>query len=293
MTLAAKELHLTQSGVSQHIKSLEDMIGVKLFDRIQQKLVPSSYGSILFQGCSRGLNEIEKVLWSVQEMSQGKKGKLSGTIRIGLPIEFGNNIVLPLLAEYTKKYPNVNFKIKLGFASAMNELILGGGLDFALVDQYQMDPRMSIEKVCDEVLDLCISEDLLSQKGPMKNTKRYFESLDYVEYQDDAPLLRMWFHHHLGTRHLSLNIRAVVMDVQAISRFILHEGGAGILPGHLVSQLQQLGKKIYRFQGKGESLMNTISIAHLQGRSHSPATLSVLRYLKGALTTSKEERPLG
>jgi len=35
MTHAARELHLTQSGVSQHIKALEDVLTLKLFDRIK------------------------------------------------------------------------------------------------------------------------------------------------------------------------------------------------------------------------------------------------------------------
>ncbi|MCC6137911.1 MAG: LysR family transcriptional regulator, partial [Bdellovibrionaceae bacterium] len=37
MTQAANELHLTQSGISQHIKSLEDTLDLQLFDRIKQK----------------------------------------------------------------------------------------------------------------------------------------------------------------------------------------------------------------------------------------------------------------
>ncbi len=41
MTKAAEELHLTQSGVSQHMKSLEEAVGVKLFDRVRQSLIPS------------------------------------------------------------------------------------------------------------------------------------------------------------------------------------------------------------------------------------------------------------
>lgn len=41
MTIAAEELHLTQSGVSQHIRSLEESLDIRLFDRIKHKLVPT------------------------------------------------------------------------------------------------------------------------------------------------------------------------------------------------------------------------------------------------------------
>ena len=41
MTKAAQVLFLTQSGVSQHIKSLEESLEFALFDRLQKKLVPT------------------------------------------------------------------------------------------------------------------------------------------------------------------------------------------------------------------------------------------------------------
>lgn len=282
MTNAAQELHLTQSGVSQHIKSLEEMLGVRLFDRIQQKLVPTSEGNLLYKGCSQGLTYIERALSSIK----GGKEELAGTVSIGMPIEFGNNVVLPLLAELSKTYQRIQFRLQLDFASAMNDLLLKGELDFAFVDEFQMDRRITIDRVYDEILELCATEEFLKTRGTIKNTRSYFESLEYVEYQEDSPLLKMWFKHHLGhlgARHFDINVRTTVMDVQAVARLILADVGAGILPSHLVSKLDQEGQKLFSFKGCGKPLKNTISVAYLAERTHSPTTTTVLDLLKKAL----------
>ena len=52
-SLAAQELHMTQSSVSQHIQALEIYFGAKLFDRRDPKLQPKSdfmLGQDLMQG---------------------------------------------------------------------------------------------------------------------------------------------------------------------------------------------------------------------------------------------------
>src|SRR4051812_5232545 len=91
MTTASRELHLTQSGVSQHIKTFEDGLGVKLFDRIKQRLIPTSAAALLFKRCAEGLYGIEQALTEIK----GGEKQLSGTVNIGMPIEFGNNIMMP------------------------------------------------------------------------------------------------------------------------------------------------------------------------------------------------------
>ena len=62
MTKAADELHLTQSGISQHMKALEDNLGVKLFDRVRQRLVPTKAGATLYEHCHQGLHNIESAV---------------------------------------------------------------------------------------------------------------------------------------------------------------------------------------------------------------------------------------
>lgn len=279
MTVAAQQLHLTQSGVSQHIKSLEDMLDIKLFDRISQKLVPTSQARVLYENSIRGLKQIENALVSIK----GGQNQLMDTVSIGMPVEFGHNVVLPILAQFCKKHPLVKLNVTFDFASGINTRLLDGSIDFALIDDFRMDRRTHIEKVYDEILELCISEELMEQKGAYKNHKKYFETLTYVDYQENAPILRMWFRHHLKTGHLDLDVRAVVMDVQAVSGLILAGTGAGVIPEHLLTKLRKEGHKLHRFKGSGKPLQNAISLAYLENRTQSPTVVAALDFLRQSL----------
>lgn len=287
MTEAAKELHLTQSGVSQHMKTLEDVLEVKLFDRVKQRLIPTSSGHLLFKRCTEALYGIEDVLSQLR----GGKQSLSGSVSIGMPMEFGNNLVLPLLSKFGTEHPRVRFVLRYGFATEMNDGIMKGDLDFAFVDAFNLDTRITTEKVYDEVLHLCCTPSMVEKiakpqpRNPAENRK-YFESLEYVDYQPGEPVLRLWFQHHLGTRHLNLNVRATVMDVQGVSRLIHTGAYAGVLPGHLVEQLQAnlpKNKRLHIFKGSGSMLKNGISLAYLKERTQSPASAAVHRWLMQSL----------
>ena len=279
MTTASQELHLTQSGVSQHIKSLEDTLGVPLFDRIKQRLIPTSSANLLYTTCASGLQGLEQILSEVK----GGDQVLHGTVSIGMPVEFGNNIIMGLLSEFSAKHPLVKFKLKLEFASVMNEQLLKGDLDFAFVDAVKMDRRITTESVYDEIIDLCVMQEALKEKGSARNARGYYESLDYVDYEDGETVLRMWFDHHINNHNLTLNVKATVMDVQGVARLILGGLGAGVLPRYLIEKLQKEGHKIHTFKGCGKPLINTISVAYLKDRTQSPSAAAALDWLRKTL----------
>jgi DNA-binding transcriptional LysR family regulator len=279
MTEASKELHLTQSGVSQHMKTLEDVLEVRLFDRVKQRLIPTRAATILFKKCSEALYGIEDALGELK----GGKLMLSGTVALGMPIEFGNNLIMPLLSDFCSRHPRVKFVIKYGFATEMNDGLLKGDLDFAFVDSFNLDSRITTEKVYDEFLHLCCSSTTLEtfqKKSTMKDGKKFFEAIEYVDYQPGEPVLRLWFNHHLGTRHVNVNVRATVMDVQGVSRLIQTGGYAGVLPGHLIDKLK---KPLYMFKGIGKPLKNVISLAYLKERTQSPASSAALKFVMEGL----------
>jgi len=278
MTHAARELHLTQSGVSQHIKALEDVLELKLFDRIKQKLVPTPSAKELYQHTAKSFEDIETILNRLKKTDK----ELSGMVSIGLPIEFGNNIVLPLLTEFQRKNPKVHFKIRQGFPFEMNHLLLTGDLDFAFVDSFAMDKGIKTEPVYDEVLELCAS---LKLNVPNKATTdfAFYEKLPYVDYQEDQSVLSWWMKHHTQTKNCDLEVKVFLMDAYAISKLIRQGVGLGILPGHLVEKLIKSGDEIQILKGSGKPLHNTISIAYLEEKTLAPSTLAILQFMKSKL----------
>ena len=281
MTTASKELHLTQSGVSQHIKSLEEALGVLLFDRVNREIMPTGAGDRLYRTTKPAFEGIEEALIDISPTRVEKEVK--GRVNVGMPIEFGNNIIIPKLAQLNREFPNVNFGLRMGFASEMNQMLLEGTLDFAFIDAYLMDRKMKVEKVSEEVLDLCASQAYMEKCGVPKNSKSFFESLDYVAYEGGEPVLRSWFIHHIRRKNLRLNVRAHVMDVQGVAKFVTNDIGAGVIPNYLVQKLLSEGHKLHVFKGSGCPLKNPLSLAYLKNRSRSLAIEHVLSFLKSSL----------
>src|SRR4051812_31662460 len=113
MTQAASQLHLTQSGISQHIRSLEEELGFDLFERVGKKLFPTAKAVELYTRGKKGVTEIEAALGDIQRKEEFPRG----TVKIGLPVEFGNNVVIPELSKLGAKNPDVDFDITLDFAT--------------------------------------------------------------------------------------------------------------------------------------------------------------------------------
>lgn len=279
MTTAAHELHLTQSGVSQHIRSLEDSLEVSLFDRINRKIIPTSEGERLYQFASPALFTLQEGLVDLVKSPQ----RFAGLVRIGMPVEFGVNRIIPTLAEIGREYKDLEFSLTLDFASTMNQQLLEGQLDFAFVDDYAMDRRIRTEKVTEEIFLLCCSQNYFNEHKTHSETKAYFETLDYLAYQDGEHVLRSWFQHHTKRKNLDLNVRARVMDVEGLARFILADLGVGILPDHKVEKLRQYGYKIKVFEGSKRPFKNVISLAYLGERQRPIHVSRVLEMIQEKL----------
>lgn len=265
MTTAAEELHLTQSGVSQHIKSLEETLKAPLFDRIHRKIMPTKEAQKLYFQTRLSLKHLEEVVIEISKPEM----LLTGAVRIGMPIEFGNHKILPAIANLSQKYKELKFHMQMDFASKLEVQLLSGDLDFAFVDEFLTNKNIHTVIVEDEVLELCASKTYLAKKKiPIKFNKEFFEDLNYIAYQEGEPVLRRWFTHHLKRKNLKLNVKARVMDVQAVSRLIQLNVGVGVLPKHVLEKLLSAeDHNIEVFKGCGTPLRNKICLAHLEGRA--------------------------
>lgn len=171
MTQAAQLLHLTQSGVSQHIKALETDMSHELFTRVGRRLVPTAIARQLYP-------DIEKAFKMVNDrLSQltGEEQELEGEVRIGMPIEYGTNIIVPKLAKLGLKYPKLRYQITLDDGSVLAKMVVDGLLDFAFVDEAPWTGGFSTTRWRPKNFT-CVVHESTWQKNQKLNTRRRISS---------------------------------------------------------------------------------------------------------------------
>ena len=61
MLKAAEELYISQSGLTRSLKSLENELGIELFDRINNRLIINEYGKTVVEGAKKILKDVDEL----------------------------------------------------------------------------------------------------------------------------------------------------------------------------------------------------------------------------------------
>lgn len=127
-TAAAQREHATQSGVSQHIKNLEDRLGVQLLDR-QKGVRPTPAGTAYYLRCLEVLKAHALARRTLDEFSAG----LSGEVVVGLMPTMTRSIVAPAVQSFAAQHPNVRVRVVEAYSAVLTNALRAGELDFAIV----------------------------------------------------------------------------------------------------------------------------------------------------------------
>jgi DNA-binding transcriptional LysR family regulator len=128
-TAAAQREHATQSGVSQHIRKLEDRLGVQLFLRGSTAVVPTPAGEDFYRHAVALLRARDEAV----RAAQAHAGPMQGEIRVGLMPTMTRLCLAPSLSRFTAAHPNVTVRITEAYSAALTPMVRGGELDFAIV----------------------------------------------------------------------------------------------------------------------------------------------------------------
>lgn len=107
---AAKSLSIPRSTVSRTIQDLEALLGASLLQRTTRTLSLTPGGSLYYDHCLRVLNEVEAVEARFSTHAYQPRGKL----RIDMTASFARQIVLPALAQFQARYPEIDVVLTLG-----------------------------------------------------------------------------------------------------------------------------------------------------------------------------------
>jgi LysR family glycine cleavage system transcriptional activator len=103
---AADELHVTPSAISQQIKSLEESLGIKLFERFVRGLRLTEAGQVYWQNISDTLTQLR--------LSSAQLSERFGhsVLRVNIIPFIANEVVIPALHTFQEQYPDIELRIE-------------------------------------------------------------------------------------------------------------------------------------------------------------------------------------
>lgn len=106
-TGAASALSIAQSALSRHVIALENLIGVKLFERRPHSLVLTPAGEHLLPVVSRSFDRLEH---AIDEIRDARTPRLR-TLRVQMPPSFAAHMMVPLLQDFRAAHPEVEIDL--------------------------------------------------------------------------------------------------------------------------------------------------------------------------------------
>lgn len=127
---ASKHLFISQSAVSQSVKSLEKKLDQQLFIRSTKKVQLTPEGEILYKHIEPAIKLIERGESQILD----PKAFGSGQLRIGTTDTICRYLLIPHLKQFHKQYPNIHLKVTCQISSACVSLLRDGEVDLILTN---------------------------------------------------------------------------------------------------------------------------------------------------------------
>ena len=155
LTKVANELGLSQSAVSMSIKELENIIGRKLFDRINKKLILNEIGRSFYQA----VLPLFKKLTDIETEFQNSEDK--GNVRVGASTTIIDYLMPSIVCDYMGRYPNVKIDLKEGNTKDIVTLVKEGKIDMGFIEGEIEDSDIVKEIIGqDELVVVSANEEL-------------------------------------------------------------------------------------------------------------------------------------
>lgn len=156
---AAERLHLTRSAVGKGIARLEQRLGVQLFHRTTRSQSLTEEGALFHRHCLRALEEVrlgEAALAS-------NKLTLNGSLKVSMPVLFGQLCVAPLLLELAQAHPGL--ALSLSFSDRKVDLV-EEGLDLVIRNGEPPDSLdLAARRLGEHGMTLCAAPSYLVERG--------------------------------------------------------------------------------------------------------------------------------
>lgn len=278
---AARAVRRTQSAVSTQMKALEEDLGIELFDRSKRPPLLTDAGRAFVPKIADVVQAYELLF------QQAARSDLEGRIRLGsVPTLITGRLPRALVA-LRAKYPRLRIELTMGLSADLVEKVRGGGLDAALISEWQEgSAKLQWSPFAYEPLVLIAPPD-----APPRRAEELVTTLPFIRYTREA-----WVGHlidlFLKKRRLKVDEVMTLDTLEAITTMVHHGLGVSIVPHRGASDPFAL--PVQRLAFSGTPVYRTIGLVQ---RPDNPKTqiaetlLAELKVLWGAPDQTAQKRP--
>lgn len=229
---AAEKMNMTRSAVSKMIAKLEQQLGVVLFVRTTRQLVLTHEGAIYYEYSQRAMHELN----TAEALLENKKEKVTGLLRISMPVLFGQKYMVPILKALAELQPELNFE--LSFTDRRVDLI-EENIDLAIRIGHLENTSHLIAKPLDQhSMLLCASALYLKKHGAPLSVDDLAQH-QTIAYAKSGHIQKWQFKYPHSTKNNQIieymtKSQIHMDDMQAILNAILMDYGIAWLPSWLV-----------------------------------------------------------
>lgn len=182
-TAAAQAAGLTAAAVSRSVSRLEARLGVRLLARTTRQVRLTDAGQRYYDQCRQALGQ----LIEAEREASGQQHLPSGLVRISLPTSYGHHRVLPLLPEFSRKYPEIELDLQL---TNRNVDFTAEGFDLAVRARTPPDSGLIARKLEDAALVIVASRSYLRGRRQPRTLEdlQQHECLPFVQPNTGQPV---------------------------------------------------------------------------------------------------------
>ncbi len=163
-TKAANELFISQPAISKHIQELEKEYGVRLFERIGNRIQLTRAGQLMLDHTCKILDDYQNLNYEMKKLTSKSEGEL----RLGASTTISQYVLPEMIAEFRKQYPGIRLTLLSGNSHEIEEALAAGRIDLGMVEGSKRQPQFKyIPFMEDELVIMANANSPLAQKDEL------------------------------------------------------------------------------------------------------------------------------
>lgn len=276
LTAAGFACDLSPTMVGNHLQALEDRLGTRLIHRTTRKQQISAFGQAYYERCV----EILGLVSDTERLALDHLGTPRGRLRITAPVIFSNECLVPAIADYCQRYPEVQLDVVA--TDGLSDLI-EDGFEAAIRIGTPGNPDLVARPLRAYRLVLCASSAYLDASGVPATPEdlRAHQCLTYaypLRSEMHAAQPEWMLSGTNGTVSVPVRGRLRIDNSEALRRALLAGMGIAMLPGILVDADIEAGRLIEVLPDYAAP-MRQINLLYLRDRQMSPKLRSFVEFV--------------